>query len=166
MTETWKSIDGYENKYEVSNYGRIRNTKSGKILKNKINCSTGYVQITLYNKGFLKTHLVHRLVAMAFIPNPKNLPQINHKNEIKTDNKVDNLEYCDNKYNSNYGTRNERISKPTYQYTLRGEFVKRWPSLTEIQRKLGFKKSNLSACATGKQKKAYNFIWRYDDKNI
>lgn len=161
QNETWKDLINYEGLYQASNRGRIRSTKTLRILKQNLNKNNGYMQITLHKDGYCKTHSVHRLIAMTFIKNPNNLPQINHKNEIKTDNDVCNMEWCDNKYNCNYGTKTESVKKKTNQYTVRGEFIKTWNSLTEIQDKLGFRKSNLSSCCNGKLPTAYGFVWRY-----
>lgn len=111
MEEEWRDIKGYEGLYQVSNLGRVKSlnykrTRKEWILKpNTIN--GGYLQIRLNEKCYL----VHRLVAEAFIPNPNNYPCINHKSEIKTQNNVENLEWCTHKYNANYGTVNERRSK-------------------------------------------------------
>lgn len=106
-------MEGYEGKYQVSNLGRIkslsyRNTGISKILVPKIN--KGYYEIGLYLNGIRKMFFVHRLVALTFIPNPNNLPQINHIDEDKTNNCVDNLEWCTQAYNNIYGTRLERVS--------------------------------------------------------
>lgn len=161
MIEQWKDIKGYEGLYQVSNLGRVKSVRKDLILKKNVNKNNGYEQVTLYNHCYCKTFSVHRLVAQAFIPNPKNLPQVNHRNEIKTDNVVENLEYCDAKYNCNYGTKNDKIRKPTNQYTKKGEFIKTWSSLTEIQEKLGFRKSNLSNCCNGRLPSCYGFIWKY-----
>ena len=115
--------------------------------------------------------LVHRFIAECFIPNPENLPCINHKDENKTNNHVNNLEWCNHKYNNNYGTSKKRIgeklSKKVLQYTKEGEFVKEWDSTIEIQRQLGFKQSNISACCRGAKhyKSAYGFVWSYTPKN-
>ena len=122
MQEEWRDIGGYEGLYQISNIGNVKSLgrlvnyknkgkkwQEGKILKplNK----RGYLCVGLWKNGYIKNYSVHRLVAQAFIPNPNNLPQVNHKNEIKDDNRVENLEWCNNYYNSQYGTRNKRIAE-------------------------------------------------------
>ena len=122
--ERWKKIDGYDN-YSVSDMGRVRNDKKNIILKNvKI---LGYVTVNLCKNGVAKKLKVHRLVAEAFIPNPNNYPIINHKNEIKDDNRVENLEWCTIKYNTNYGSAPRKIAlskmKPVMIDNIRFESV-------------------------------------------
>ena len=116
--EIWKDIEGYEGLYQVSNKGRIKSLNridsrghkvNEKILSSKPN-NKGYLRVHLYKNGKRKPFSVHRLVAIAFIPNPNNLLEVNHKDENKENNTVDNLEWCDRKYNANYGGRNERAS--------------------------------------------------------
>ena len=102
MEEVWKKIPNYEN-YDVSNLGKIRNSKTSILRKTSI-FRTGYEMVVLFKNGKRKNCSVHRLVAEAFIPNPNNLPEVNHKDEIKTNNFVDNLEWCTRIYNENYGT--------------------------------------------------------------
>ena len=112
----WKDIPGYEGKYQVSNIGQVRslnyrgNTGKTKILKQDTG-RDGYKRVVLCKDGKYKKYLVHRLVAMAFIPNPHNYPIINQKDENKTNNQYKNLEWCTIQYNNNYGTHNEKISK-------------------------------------------------------
>lgn len=103
------NIKEFSDKYMVNRNGEIYSIKSKRIIKPFHN-TKGYLQIDLNNNGVSKTVSVHRIVALTFIENPLNLPQINHKNEIRDDNKVENLEWCDNKYNCNYGNHGKNIS--------------------------------------------------------
>ena len=166
--EIWCPIKGFEGQYQVSDQGRVKSLKFDKerILKTGIT-TDGYLIVGLCKNGEHKWYSVHRLVALAFIPNPDNLPQVNHKDEDKDNNSVQNLEWCDQKYNCNYGTRNQRqaekLSKPVLQFTKDGEFVKEWKSTKDVQMNLGYFHSNISNCCTGKRKSAYNFIWKYKD---
>lgn len=103
MMEEWRAVPGYEGLYEVSNMGNVRNVRRNTLLRlSKTNY--GYIRVGLCKNGISTGFQVHRLVAQAFIPNPDNLPQINHLDEDKTNNNVDNLEWCTAKYNINYGT--------------------------------------------------------------
>lgn len=173
IKEYWKPVVGYETSDEISNMGRMRiinyrNTGKYKLRKLTIH-SKGYFTVHLTKNSITKLYQVHRLVAEAFIPNPQNLPCVNHKDENKLNNNVDNLEWCTNKYNINYGTRNKRISKkmtngklskPVIQYDLNGNFIKEWPSAHECGRN-GFNDSSVSACCRGKLKTHRGFIWKY-----
>ena len=161
IKEIWKDKKDYKGHYQVSNCGRVKSIKFGKerILK-LIPNRYGYLQVTLCKNNIKKVYKVHRLVAEAFIDNPDNLPCVNHKDENKLNNNVDNLEWCTNEYNVNYGTRTERCSKPVLQYTLDGEFVREWPSIKECDRN-GFKQGNVVACCQGKYKTSKGFIWKY-----
>ena len=164
MEEIWKDVVGYEGLYEVSNLGRVR--RDGKILK-PTKIKNGYLYVGLHKNGIQKTVRVHRLVASAFIPNPQNLPCVNHKDEDKTNNAVDNLEWCTSQYNANYGTRNERVaeklSKPILQYDLNGNFIREWPSASKVEEETGISNGNISMCCLGRYgfKTAGGFVWRY-----
>ena len=103
--EEWKNVIGYEGLYEVSNKGNVRNVRRNTLLRFSNN--QGYIQVWLYKNGIRTGLKVHRLVAQAFIPNPDNLPEVNHKDENPINNSVNNLEWCDHKYNVNYGHRTE-----------------------------------------------------------
>ena len=166
--EIWCPIKGYEGLYEVSDQGRVRSIKFGKerILKPLRN-TCGYLQVDLWKNGEHKMYLVHRLVAQTFTPNPDNLTEVNHKDEDKDNNSVQNLEWCDRKYNINYGNRNQmvsiKLSKPVLQYTKSGEFVREWKSTKDVQRNLGYFHNNISNCCNGKCKSSNGFIWKFKD---
>ena len=156
-------IENYPN-YTISDRGEIVNTNTNKELKGYIR-KDGYVIISLSKGGKKYKCYLHRLVAETFIPNPDNLPQVNHKDEDKTNNCVSNLEWITPKDNCNYGTRNERQglghSKPIEQYDLEGNFIKEWDSAAQVERDLGFNHQNISKCCLGQQKTAYNYKWKF-----
>ena len=192
--EIWKTAvyDGevYEGLYKVSNLGRILSLNyngTGKPgLMTPVERKDGYSQVGLSKNGECKKCLVHRIVGQTFIPNPDNLPEVNHKDEDKTNNFVflnedgsvdkekSNLEWKTHKDNVNHGTRNERAgatnkivqkndpnkSKPVLQFTLDDEFVREWPSTQECGRN-GFDQGAVWRCCNGKQKTAYGFRWMY-----
>ena len=171
--EIWCTIKGYEGMYEVSDQGRVRSLKFGKerILRPGMD-GCGYLQVGLWKNGDRNVFLVHRLVAQSFIPNPDNLPEVNHRDENKENNFVQNLEWCSDKYNTNYGTRNQRVSekntngklsKPVLQFTKDGELVGEWKSMMDVQRNLGYANQHISSCCKGKLKSAYGFIWKFKD---
>ena len=163
--EIWKDVVGFEGLYKVNQWGDIWSEYTHKKLKWSYH-KDGY---KIYNlrkdhKAYLMT--AHRAVAEAFIPNPDNLPLINHKDENKENCYYKNLEWCTPKYNANYGDRNKKVSekahkKKVLQFTLTGEFIKEWDSLCEIERHTGFPRTNISACCRGKHKSTYGFIWKF-----
>lgn len=193
MSEKWKkisSISEYQNyvDYSISTKGRVRNDSTGRILKRTLH-SNGYLQVTLCSKTEKPIHpTIHVLVALAFIPNPNNLPEVNHKDEDKTNPNVDNLEWCTPKYNNNYGTKPERISKansgvnnPMYgtispmrgkcglkhfnskqvvQLTMNGELVHSYDCISEVS-KFGFSPSCVSDVCNGKAKQHKGYRWEF-----
>lgn len=175
--EIWKDIKGYEGFYQISNLGRVRSLdryvncligikalRKGKILTQNYN-NKGYKRVSLCKNGKHKNFQVHRLVAEAFIPNPDHLPCINHKDEDKTNNHVDNLEWCSVEYNSNYGTAIERRSEkrkvPILQYDNQGNFIREWNSASDAYRELGIYQQDISRCCKGIRKSACGYIWIY-----
>ncbi len=184
MEEIWKDINGYEGIYQVSNYGRVKsldrfvngshnNLKpvKGKILKAE-KTKWGYLQVSLCRAGLKhQRYKVHRLVADAFIPNPQNLPQVNHKDEDKTNNRLDNLEWCDGFYNQRYGTCSERKhikltnhplkSIKVEQLTKDGEHIEYYPSAKEAARQTGISQGNISCVCCGRHSLAGGYKWKY-----
>lgn len=182
MKEVWKDIEEYESLYQVSNQGRVRSLDrtvinngsirliEGKLLK-PINNGFGYLYINLCKDSKIKRTAIHRLVAKTFLPNPDNLAQVNHKNEIKSDNRVENLEWCNSKYNANYGNRNAKCTeskrnkygKIVKQYDINGNLI----NIMYMGDAIKIKKiyyANLIKCCKGKQKTAGGYIWRYADE--
>ena len=193
MLEIWRTAiyKGviYEGLYKVSNLGRIlslnyKNTGRAELL-NPGDDGCGYLQVCLSKNRKGKMCKVHRIVAETFLENPNNLPEVNHKDEDKTNNFVflnedgsvdkekSNLEWKNHRDNCNHGTRNERIakankithtngklSKPVLQFTLDDEFVREWPSASECGRN-GFNQGHVSACCRGEEKTYKGFKWCY-----
>lgn len=180
MEEIWKKIEGYDEKYnyEVSNIGRVRKwyhhgkrLDEPRLVPQRVD-NRGYVQVHLFKDGKEYTKSVHRLVAIVFIENPNNLDCVNHINEIKHDNMVENLEWCTKEYNNNYGTRNERLatskvngkkSKPVVGINKKTGEVVEFPSISEVQRKFNISSSHISKCCKCDYgfKSAGGYYWKY-----
>ena len=179
LNEIWKPIKGYEGLYEVSNFGRIKSLNYHRMGFEKIISASfdgsGYLVVVLCKNNTAIQYKVHRLVAEAFIQNPNNLPEINHKDENKTNNIYTNLEWCDRSYNVNYGTRNkrasisisksllnnEKICKPILQLSKEGVIIKEWLSAAEAEREGGYDNAHISKCCLGQRKTHKGFIWRF-----
>lgn len=177
MEEIWKAVIGYEGRYEVSNKGRIKRLLRVVVGRNKHVYSIkeaflipsrdkdGYLVCKLRNGMTRKQLRVHRIVAEAFIPNPNQYPEINHRNEIVSDNSVYNLEWCNSKYNTNYGTgiyrRSLSIRKRIYQCTFDGTVISVYPSVSEESRQLKISKGNISSCLTGRIKSTSGYYFTY-----
>ena len=175
--EIWKDIEGYEGLYQVSNLGRVKslarktgNQYNKENILSKERTRKGYYRVQLTKNKEHKHYPIHRLVAIAFIPNPDNLPCVNHKDENKGNNCVYNLEWCDTFYNNNFGTRTERANDTKklviVQYDLNGNVVNsNWQCAREIAETLGYNEANIrNSCRT---KKAYRgYIWRYKEKEV
>lgn len=180
MQEIWKDIKGYEGLYRVSNFGNVkslnyRHKNEERLLKLNVN-KNGYCFVNLHIKGTAKNVLVHRLVAEAFIENPLNFPLVNHKDENKTNNNVENLEWCTQKYNLNYSLnkRNRKNNckknkiphkyfREVIQIKPNGEVVEKYKNVSEAARLKRYDLKSLIDCCKGNRKTAYGFIWQYAD---
>ena len=167
--------------YEIYPDGRIFSYKTNKFLKKTF--TNGYEFVELFNESGSKRMSVHRLVAEAFIPNPDNLPCVNHKDETRTNNNVENLEWCTYKYNTNYGTciarrtmhtdyssdiykklainANRKMWKQVLQFDKDGNFICSFENIKKASVATGARQGRISACCKGKAKTAGGFIWKY-----
>ena len=177
--EIWKDVAGYEGYYQVSNKGHVRSVERvvpfGKQARTapakeriKRMDKRGYLTVTLSKGNSLKNAKVHRLVAEAFIPNPCNFPEVNHKDENKQNNSVDNLEWCVHIYNAVYGTKLERQRKnrsgPIIQCDADGECLKEYESAKHAEFEINGKfTGNISKCLNGKIKTAFGYIWKFKE---
>lgn len=191
--EIWRPVVGYEGRYEVSNLGRVRSLDSvvsGRLrniyqtpnrILTPIKHRCGYLFVHLVSKDkTANKRLIHRLVAEAFIANPRNYPQVNHKDENKRNNYVyvnedlsvdydkSNLEWCTRSYNINHGTRNKRVSEklrlskgtPILQFSIDGKLIREWRSATVAARTLGFNLSPICNCVKGRSCTSYGYVWK------
>lgn len=161
--EIWKQVEGYEDRYLVSSLGNVYSLKRNKLMKPKVD-KYGYLCMRLFDGDSKKDWTVHRLVAINFIPNPENYPVVNHKNEDKQDNRVENLEWCSIKYNTNYGTGIQRCAKARSKPILKADKFGNPICVymdSESIRQSGYKRENIQTCARGITKTAYGYHWYY-----
>ena len=160
--ETFVKIEGFEN-YEVSNLGKVRNIKSGRMLKPHLN-HNGYLKHHLYRHDKQKELFLHRIIAIAFIDNPGKKPQVNHIDENKLNNDLSNLEWCTGRENIIHGTRTkraaEKLSKKVIQLDLNDNVLNEFESMRQAERETGVPRSNISSCCNGKRKSAGDYKWR------
>lgn len=195
--EIWRSVVGYEGLYEISTLGRVKRLArvavdsmgrkrqyNEAILTNRIGKQTGYPCVNLSKDGKVTTINIHTLIADAFIPNPDNLPCINHKDENRANSVLSNLERCTYKYNMMYGSAPEKrrksqqafykshsrkpsglfgVSTVVYQYTLDGKLIEIFKGgATEVEEKLGFSAEGVGSCCRHKNHSAFGYVWRYE----
>lgn len=164
----WKPIKGYEKFYEVSANGEVRRIGKQNNLKLKVE-KNGYVRTHLSKNGKAKSELVHRLVAIAFLDNPNNYATVNHIDENKQNNKIDNLEWASMSYQNSYGVgaicRNKFKEKPVNQYDLNGNFIKRWNSIKEVAESEGLNPSSIVCVCKGKRryKSTGGYMFKYEE---
>lgn len=180
--EIWKDIPGYEGFYQASNLGNIKSVEryyvGGCGCRRKVGgirkphkMKDGYLHLMLCKNGNKKHFLVHRLIAITFIPNPNNLPEVNHKDENRQHNSVDNLEWCSSSYNSNYGNRNKRVGlgngKKVIQSDFEGRIISVYKSASEASRQTGINRNSISGCCRGDKNRlsAGGFKWFYSSSD-
>jgi hypothetical protein len=161
LDDNWKDIEGYEGLYAINDQGIVKNCITDKFLK-QTEKDHGYRTVSLIKEKKCRQFLVHRLVAIAFLENPNNFPCVNHKDEDKTNNHVDNLEWCTYQYNNTYNflvERNtEKKKKPVVQLDANLNVIKEWESIKDAETHTGI--FNISHCCSRKRKTAGGYIWR------
>ena len=162
MKEEWKDIQGFEGYYQVSNMGRVKSlnykrTGKEKIMKG-VDDGRGYLILTLYREGKGKTCKIHKLVAQAFLENPKGYNEVNHKDENKYNNCADNLEFCSRQYNIEYSQ-----AKAVIGINKVSGLILDFPSAMEAERQTGISHGNICKCCNGKRKSAGGHVWFFVD---
>lgn len=156
----WKKIKDFN--YLISTNGKVFSLYTNKLVS--IFENKGYLKVGLYKDGKQYLKSLHRLLAETFIPNPNNLPQVNHKDENKLNDNLENLEWCTHQYNMNYGTKQERFiknkSKKVYQYDLNGNLINVFDSAVECEQ-FGFNQQHIRGCCRGERQTHKGYKWSY-----
>ena len=177
--EVWADIPGYEGLYQASTLGNIRSLFRYRKQLKPAKYSRDYLQVVLYKGKKKECVTVHRLVAMAFLPNPNNFPEVNHKDENKLNNRLENLEWCTRAYNNSYGTAIERHVRNTNYYSfayltsrqkkmipvlqfLDGKRLAKYESSRIASDTTGIARENIIAALKGRRKSAGGYQWEYD----
>ena len=178
MKEIWKDVKGFENVYQISNLGRLKRLETiikskymGKYNRNvhkyekiiNVNKNERYYKYTLKYKNKKRVATIHRLVAEAFIPNPNNLPQVNHIDGNKHNNCIDNLEWCTQSENIKHAqiTLNKIVKNVLQIDPETNKIINKYKSTVEAMQKTNIDRTNISKCCNGKAHKAGGYIWRY-----
>lgn len=175
--EIWKDAPGYEGLYQVSTKGNVAslnyNHTGRRALRVPRVGKGGYLYVVLHKNGTSKTMKIHRLVAITFIPNPSNLPQINHRDENKLNNNVENLEWCDSSYNNKYGNRPRKVldaykrngsikaERPVVKLDKSGIIIAEFISISEAARQSGVRRESIRDCVLGRQHTCVGYFWKY-----
>lgn len=169
MVEVWRDINGYEGLYQVSNLGNVRSLNWGNtgVVRNLYlkPHRKGYLQVELHKNAKRRMFTVHRLVATHFVQGFAIDRVVNHINEIKTDNRAENLEWVSYSYNNLYSWRNRQrnlsSSPPVIQYSMQGEVIKVWDSPIDVKHSLRYSDWSIRECCRGKRKQAYGYRWQF-----
>ena len=174
--EIWKDIEGYENLYQISNLGNVKSLRKNILLRPGL-VGIGYMAVALCKKGKKVHKKIHRLVAEHFIDNSRKLFCVNHIDGNKLNNNVENLEWCTSSYNNKEAYRlglkgslkgknnkySESLMKQVNQYDLKGNFIKKWNCMHDIEKELGIYHQNIIKCCKEQRHKAGGYIWKYAD---
>ena len=155
-----RDIKDYEGLYAATSCGRVWSYRAKKFLKSRKN-RDGYLLVNLYKDSKMKTYVIHRLIAETYLPNQDNLPEVNHKDEDKSNNALPNLEWCTREYNINFGTGKERAAKSHQKKVICVETGIIYNSIIEAAKAVDISPSSISGCCKGKRKTAAGLHWRY-----
>lgn len=162
--EEWRDILGFEELYQVSNFGNVRTVKNGEAEMSQQENRNGYMTVHLRNKGVERRAMVHRLVAEAFIPNPDGLRDVNHKNGNKSDNRVENLEWVSHSDNMTHSFRElGKNVRHIVQLDLDNNFIERWNSIIEASEATGICRTDIGECCRGNRKHTKGYKWKYEE---
>ena len=179
MSEVWKDIEGYDGAYQVSNLGRVKSVARlttrpcqygvreyripEKVLRQRMGTS-GYLCVNLHHDGKQVTEMINRLVALHFCKGYADGMTVNHIDEVKTNNRADNLEWLTQKDNNNHGTgiqRRKKHPKAVIQLSLSGEFIREWPSINAAAESVGINPTCIGSCCKGKRPTMKGYRWKY-----
>ena len=162
--EEWRDVLEFEELYQVSNFGNVRTVKNGEAEMSQQENRNGYMTVHLRNKGVERRAMVHRLVAEAFIPNPDELRDVNHKNGDKSDNRVENLEWVSHSDNMAHSFRElGKNVRHIVQLDLDNNFIERWNSIIEASEATGICRTDIGECCRGNRKHTKGYKWKYEE---